>query len=179
MPLLLLLVIPFVIILAIPFGVVQRYRLGKARRPARRWVATLNLAGMIFSVVVFIWVAALTNYWVPNAFRSSLYGLLGGAVLGLAGLALTRWEESPQALHYTPNRWLVLLITTVVAARILYGFMRTWHAWGARHEAPWLEASGLAGSLGVGAAVLGYYLVYSAGVRRRVGRWAKHRDVWR
>jgi hypothetical protein len=29
-------------------------------------------------------------------------------------------------LHYTPNRWLVLVVTSIVAARVLYGFWRSW-----------------------------------------------------
>ena len=54
---------------------------------------------------------------------------LGGCLLGLLGLALTRWEHTPRALHYTPNRWLILIITLVVSARLLYGIWRIWHGW--------------------------------------------------
>jgi len=32
-----------------------------------------------------------------------------GAGLGLVGLVLTRWEPTAATLHYTPNRWLVLV----------------------------------------------------------------------
>lgn len=168
LPLVVLLLLPFALVLAMPFALVQRYRSGKARRLARGWIATINVAGTSFSAALFVWAAALTNLWVPNAFRYSVYGLCAGALLGLLGLAATRWEESPQGLHYTPNRWLVLLITVAVTARILYGIARAWEAWAARHETPWLAASGLAGSLAVGGAVLGYYAIYSAGVWRRL-----------
>jgi hypothetical protein len=170
LPLLVLLLLPLFVLVAIPFSLVQRYRLGTSRRLARRWVARVNLLLMIFSCAVFIWTAALTSFWVPHAFSYSLIGMTVGAVLGLLGLSVTRWEETPRGLHYTPNRWLVLFLTVAVSARILYGFARAWNAWGARHETPWLVASGLAGSLAVGAVVVGYYLVYSAGVWRRVTR---------
>jgi hypothetical protein len=38
-------------------------------------------------------------------------------------------------VHYTPNRWLVLTVTAVVAARIFYGVWRVWAAWQAGTEA--------------------------------------------
>lgn len=174
MPFLALGVAFLVVILAIllmPLTLVQRYRVGTARRPARGWVAAINLVGIAISVVLFLTGSAVTNLWVPDAFTYALMGVVGGGILGLLGLALTSWEPSPQALHYTPNRWLVLGITLVVTARLLYGFWRSWHAWQAGlHGGTWLAKTGVAGSLAAGGVVLGYYLVYWAGVRRRVKR---------
>lgn len=168
LPLFLLLLLPFVILIALPFSIVQRYRLGTARRLARPWVATTNFVLMIFSAAVFVWGAALTNFWVPRAFAYSLIGLASGGVLGVIGVAVTRWERGARTLHYTPNRWLVLLLTAAVALRVLYSFWRGWHAWQTSGRGgSWLEQAGAAGALGVGAIVLGYYLVYAAGVWRR------------
>jgi hypothetical protein len=43
------------------------------------------------------------------------------------------------------------MITIIVAARVLYGFWRSWHAWSnATSGTGWLIASGAAGSIGVG-----------------------------
>lgn len=163
-----------VVLLAIvltPIALLQRYRVGTARRLARGWVATLNFVGIALSAALFLGGTAITNIWVPDAFRYAAMGLAGGCVLGVLGLALTRWEPSPRALHYTPNRWLVLAITLVVTARVLYGFWRSWQAWqSGLYEGSWFVATGLAGSLAAGAVVLGYYLVYWAGVRRRIAR---------
>jgi hypothetical protein len=87
----------------------------------------------------------------------------------LLGLALTRWEPTPQALYFTPNRGLVLLITLAVTARLLYGLWRIWDAWrAAGANDSWLAAAGIAGSMAVGAVVIGYYFTYSAGVRWRL-----------
>ena len=180
----LVLLIPILFVLATPLMIVQRFRMGTARRPGRGWVATLNMVAVIFSVGVFVAAATITTFWVPNALGNSLVGLLVGGLFGLAGLGLTRWELAPGALHYTPNRWLVLLITVVVAARLLYGFVRAWNAWSADHAGTsWVAAAGVAQSMGVGAAVLGYYAIYAVGVwwqvrrhRRRAGEyrgWAK------
>lgn len=174
MPFLLLplvLLLPLAFVLLLPFSIVQRYRVGTARRMAHPWLATLNVSLISVSAFLFAVGAAVMNLWVPEVFVSAIAGLTGGGILALFGLKLTRWEPAARGLHYTPNRVLVLLITVAVTARIAFGFWRMWHAW--EHTAPgdsWVAASGAAGSLGVGGIVLGYYLVYWAGVRRRVRR---------
>ena len=168
-PFLAALLFMFLLVLSTPLLLVIRYRAGTARRPARRWVATINLLSFVMSAALFLWIAAMTNFWVPNAFGYSLIGFLSGSLLGLLGFALTRWEKSAAALYYTPNRWLVLLVTVAVTARLLYGFWRIWHAWRTTgHDSSWLASAGIAGSMAVGAVVIGYYLVYSAGVRWRI-----------
>jgi hypothetical protein len=159
------------VIALMPLSLFLRYRAGTARRPARRWVAAINLAAVGISASLLLLVAAVMSYWIPVALRYTLLGLAGGGVLGVLGLWLSRWEVTPRSVHYTPSRALVLAITLVVTARILYGFWRSWHAWHATPgDASWLAASGAAGSLAAGALVLGYYLTYWAGVWRRIGR---------
>ena len=177
MPLLAILAFTLVVILAAivltPLAIVQRYRLGTARRRARSWVASINAAGLALSALLFLTGAAVTSLWIPSALSYSVAGFAAGAVLGVLGLAVTRWEWTPAALHYTPNRWLVLTITLVVAGRVTFGFWRSWNAWQVTTDyASWAAASGAAGSLAAGAVVLGYYLMYWLGIRRRVRRVA-------
>lgn len=157
------------LIFSMPLLLVLRYRAGTMRRRGRKWAATVNLLSLLISAVLFLWFAAMTTLWVPKAFTYSLAGFVGGCLLGLLGLALTRWEPTPQALYFTPNRPLVLVITLAVTARLLYGLWRIWHAWrAAGANDSWLAAAGIAGSMAVGAVVIGYYLTYSAGVRWRL-----------
>ena len=159
------------VIVLMPLSLVLRYRAGTARRPARRWVAAINVVAVSVSATLLLLVAAVTSYWIPVALRYALTGLAGGGLLGLLGLWLSRWEETPRSLHYTPSRALVLAIMLVVAARLVYGFWRSWHAWHAAvGDTSWLVASGAAGSLAAGALVLGYYLTYWAGVWLRIKR---------
>lgn len=173
-PLFAALLLVLALILAMPLLLFLRYRAGTARRRAYRWVATLNLATIVFSAGFFLYVAAITTFWVPDAFRYSVFGLLGGGLLGLIGLALTRWEQTPRALHYTPNRWLILIITLAVSARLLYGIWRIWHGWRTSgSDSSWLTSVGIAGSLALGALMLGYYVAYSAGVWWRLRQRAK------
>ena len=172
MPLILLaILIVLAFIAVIPLSLIQRFRMGTARRTARRWVATLNLTAVALSTILFLTGTLITGLWIPEARTYTLYGLAGGCVLGLLGLALTRWEYAGETMQYTPNRWLVLIVTLVVTARVLYGFWRAWEAWRASLEsAAWVTASGIAGSMSAGAVVLGYYLIFWAGVRRRIRR---------
>ena len=111
-----------------------RYRAGTARRQARRWVASLNVWMTSFSVVFFLSFTLLLSFWVGSAFRFALIGMGIGAILGLLGLALTRWESRSEGLFYTPNRWLAFIIVFAIAARVLYGW---WHAThpGSQHRA--------------------------------------------
>ena len=170
MPLLVLvLLLPLVLIALMPLILIQRYRVGTARRMARPWLATLNVALMIFSALCFVAGAAVTAAWVPNAFAGATAGVAVGAGLGLVGLMLTRWESTAAVLHYTPNRWLVLGVTLLISVRVLYGLWRSWTvAETGVYGAPMVLAFGIPESLAAGGAVIGYYLAYAVGVRRRI-----------
>ena len=161
-------------VVLVPVSLVLRYRAGTARRQARGWIAILNLIGLAISTMLFLMGSAIANIWVRDALEYSLLGLLGGFALGIVGLWLSRWERAPQSLHYTPNRWLVLAVTLLLTARILFGLWRSWHSWhlasttGA--DTSLVASFGVAGSLAAGAVVLGYYLSYWLGIQRRLRR---------
>jgi len=154
-----------------------RYRAGTARRQARRRVATLNVWATSFSAVFFFSFTFLLSFWVGSAFRFALIGMGCGAILGLLGLAVTRWESRPEGLFYTPSRWLAFLIVFAIAARIAYGWWRTTHSSSsAPGDQHWLTtASGTQLSLAIAAGLIGYYLVYSIGVRLRLTRHDQRR----
>ena len=170
--LILLLLLPVILILLSPVMLVQRYRVGTARRQARPWLATFGLVMMAGSTIFFLAGAGVTSLWVQDAFLGALAGVGIGVVLGMAGVLMTRWESTPASLHYTPNKWLVLLVTLIVSARLLYGFYRSWLAASAGLEGTAVAlAFGIPESLAAGGAVIGYYLAYGAGLRWRIRRW--------
>ena len=173
MPLLLLVVLlPVVLLALMPLILIQRFRLGAARRRARPWMANLHLMLMTFSAISFLVSAAVTAVWVPNAFAGAAAGLAAGVCLGVTGLLLTRWEATPATLHYTPNRWLVLIVTFVLSARVMYGLWRAWTVASAGvYGTPAVMAFGIPESLAAGGAVVGYYIAYGFGVRRRIRKW--------
>ena len=163
---LLFVVLVLVGIALLPVSLVMRYRVGTARRPARGWFIGLNLIAILISTGIFLLGAVVTTAWVPDTFAYTLIGFAVGCLLGVLGLVLTRWESDLRSLYFTPNRRLVLLITLLMTVRVVYGFWRSWHAWSAGLRA-WGAAFGVASSMGAGAIVLGYYLTYWLGVRRR------------
>ena len=155
----------------IPFSIIWRFRSGTMRRQARGWVATLNLITVTFSTGILLTGAFIASRWVPETLSYTAWGLAAGCLLGLLGTALARWEYAGGRLQYVPNRWLVLLISLLVTARVAYGFWRSWEAWRASVESmAWVAASGMAASMSAGSVVLGYYLIFWAGVRSRVAR---------
>jgi hypothetical protein len=155
----------------VPLSLLLRYRAGTARRRARAWLAAVNAVAIAFSSALFLATAAVTSFWVSRAFTYAVLGLAGGCLLGLLGIVLSRWETTPAALHYTPNRWLVLGLMLVVVSRLAYGIWRGWHAWrAALGDGSALAAFGVAGSLAAGALILGYYLAYWTGIWHRARR---------
>jgi hypothetical protein len=168
-----LLLVPVLVVLAfvalIPIALVQRFRMGVARQRARGWLIAINLVGISISMMMFALASVVTSIWLHPALVYTLVGLATGFVLGAAGIWFTRWESFPDGLYFTPNRWLVLGMTLVVAGRILFGFWRAYHTWRAGFDdASWVAAAGLAKSMAAGGVVLGYYFVYWIGVRSRL-----------
>ena len=175
MPLLLLLLLLLLIFVAMtPFLLIQRYRAGSARREARPWVASLTIATLLFSAVFFHISAALTSLWIPRALSGASLGMAIGLGLGVLGSIFTRWEPAVRTLHYTPNRWLVLFVTLIISARVVYGLFRSFEAASAGLSGHMLvSAFGVPESLAAGAMVIGYHLAYNVALRWRISRWQR------
>jgi hypothetical protein len=132
----------------------------------------MNMWMTSFSALFFLSFALLFSFWVGSAFRFALIGMGVGGILGLLGLALTRWESRSEGLFYTPSRWLAFIIVLAIAARVVYGWWHATHPGGnATGNHHWLiTASDTQLSLAVAAGLIGYYLVYSIGVRLHLTR---------
>jgi hypothetical protein len=156
-------------------SLVLRYRAGTARRQGRRWIASLNVWLTSLSAILFLSFTLVISIWVGTAFRFALIGMGCGGILGLLGLAMTRWERRPEGLFYTPSRWLALLVTLAIATRFVYGWWRATHS-GSSVPQHWvMTASGTQLSLAVAAGLIAYYLVYSIGVRLQIARHERQR----
>jgi len=175
MPLLLLLPILLLALfvlwaLLLPLSLWQRYRRGRARRRAPAWIVRGNAWLLAASVPVFLTGAWIGSYWMPHALRDAAFGTGAGVVVGIVSLWLTRFERTQGELFYTPNRWLVLGLTGLVAARIAFGLWTGWQRLAMTTSsslALWLQAGGV---IGLGGVLLGYYLAYTWGLRARVPR---------
>ena len=180
MPIILFALLVFVLLTlagVVLLSLALRYRAGTARRQGRRWVASLNVSMTSLSAILFLFFTFLLSFWVGSVFRFALIGMGFGAIFGVLGLALTRWESQPEGLFYTPSRWLALIVTLAIAARFVYGWWRATHS-GSNGpvDQHWLiTASGTQVSLAVAAGLIAYYLVYSIGVRLRLARHEQRR----
>lgn len=175
MPLLLLVPLLALLLAALwlvllPLSLWARYRSGRARRRAQGWVVRTNAWATTVSLPFFLATAWWTTHWHADALRDASLGLLLGVLVGIASLWLTRFERDARGLWYTPNRWPVLLLTLLVALRLLSGAWVAWrHATGAA-PTPWADALDAGAWLGVAGVFLGHALAYAWGLRLRLLR---------
>jgi len=154
----------------LPLSLWVRYRNGRARRRAQGWMVRGNAWLLAASLPVFVASSWVTTRWVPGALRDALIGLLAGMLLGIISLWITRFERDGNTLWYTPNRWLMLALTIMVALRILAGLWMSWrhlasHASNAMTA--WMDAGAWAA---IGGLFLGYGVAYLWGLRARLPR---------
>ena len=127
--LLLLLALPLVLIALMPLILLQRYRMGTARRLARPWMATLNLVLMVLSVPLPGPPLGSRRCGCRTPSRGAAAGCRLGTGTGpRRSCADAMGADTSRRLHYTPNRWLVLVVTFMVSARVGYGVWRSWKA---------------------------------------------------
>jgi hypothetical protein len=181
MPVLLLLPLLVLVVVALwalllPVSLWARYRAGRARRRAQGWVIRANAWLLVVSCALYLLSAWITSNWVAHALRDAALGGLAGIAVGIVGLWLTRFEPDDTGYFFTPNRWLVLALTALVAARIAVGLWLAWRSAGAASSPidAWLQAGSL---FGVGGVLLGYYLAYTWGLRARLPKRARLRAV--
>ena len=176
MPLLLLLPLLVLALVALwalllPVLLVQRYRVGRRRARVQAWLVGTNAWLLLVSVGSLLASAWFAQRWLADAVAWTAGGLGAGMALGVLGLLSSRFEHQPGALHVTPNRWLVLGLTLLVAARIAVGLWQGWLHW--RHGVAATGGSWLAqpGTLfAVGGVLLSYYLAWNWGLRARLRR---------
>ncbi|RRJ40827.1 DUF1453 domain-containing protein [Xanthomonas vasicola pv. musacearum] len=167
MPLLLAIPLAVIIVLAVfvvvfPLSLLQRFRMGTARRQARGWLLLINLVSAGISSVLFVVFSLIAAAFWPGAISHAAFGWACGLALGALALRLTRFERTPQGLFYRPNLWLVVALTALVVVRVIAGMVQGWRsAWQgvAWPTEGWLSHASLLGAAGV---LLGYALAYAA-----------------
>ena len=169
--LLLILAVPVLWAVSLPFLLWARYRNNRARRREQGWVIRVNAWLLALSVPFFGLGAWATSHWFPDALLEAGAGLMLGVLLGILSLWLTRFEPDATGFHYTPNRWLVLGLTALVAARIVAGLVVSFRQLEGAALAPiaFLDAGGLLALAGL---FLGYALAYTWGLRARLRRYS-------
>lgn len=148
------------------FMLYRRYRGTVGRQPLVPGRLTLRVVLLGVATLLFL-IPSLSQ---PAAAAASLAGLVGGGLIGLAGLTLTRFERAPDRDYYTPNTYLGLAVFGIFLARLAYNFTRVgaqMQALSATGHPPPSGLNGLTSNPLTAALllmVLGYYLVYEGGL---------------
>jgi hypothetical protein len=108
----------------------------------------------------------------PSMLACGLAGLAAGAALAWLGLKLTRFDVMPGGIFYTPNGYIGATLAAVLLGRIVYRFVVLYPT---LQTAKAETGSALAGytssplTFALFAIVIGYYIVYCAGLIARAG----------
>lgn len=153
---------PAVFSVAIAFAYYRRIRRSFGRQPYRpaRVVARLALLGLA-CVGLLVAAARLPVAGVALAITA---GLVAGATLGVFGALHTHVEATADGRWYTPNPWIGGALSVLLLARLAWRFGHGAFAAGTAQAAQ--NASPL--TLGIGAALVGFYLVNGAGLAWRM-----------
>ena len=151
-------------VVLLPVSLRARYRAGRTRRLARPWLVGTNAWLAAAGIPLFFVSCWIAGRWIQAALAGGCIGLIAGAGLGIVGVWLTRFDHDASGLHYTPNRWMALVLTLLVAARIGAGL---WWTWQGAHTGGALRGGSL---FGTGGLLLGYALAYTWALRGRLDR---------
>ncbi|HET7562021.1 MAG TPA: DUF1453 domain-containing protein [Rhodanobacteraceae bacterium] len=126
-------------------------------RPKRMWTRVA-----IFSVLSVL--VACQGFLDPRLAAGLGVGLVGGALLGIVALKLTRFEIDGSNDCYFPNPWIGLGLTALFLGRLIYRFMVVWPAMSnaaAGGYAGYQHSPLTSAILGL---LFGYYTAYYAGL---------------
>lgn len=156
------LLVPIAVAALIAWRFYSRVRrmVGRQRFSAARPWVTVTLIPLLLILLVL---GSFARPMPPLA----LPGLLGGAVLGIAlgifGLRLTRFEQTPEGLYYTPSAHLGILLSVLLLLRIGYRMAQAYLAVGAATGPPPGNTQSPLTLLIFGA-FAGYYVTYAIGL---------------
>lgn len=155
-------IIPALLVCFIVWRFVRRIRRSVGRQ-------TFRPGRMTFRMVFFGVITAVLAAFSPHEMRFMLAlggGLLGGVLLAVVGLQLTRFEHTSEGRFFIPNTFVGLTISLLLVGRLAYR-MTLFYGMAVQPEnqPPGLMRSPL--TLFLFGLVAGYYIVYYAGVLYR------------
>lgn len=135
-----------------------RRNIGRQKLRPRRAITSISILSAI-SILI-----AVTSFQNSNLLLGFGGGLLPGALLGLVGLRLTRFEATDEGHFYTPSAHIGVAISLLFVGRMIYRFMTMPNivsdAAAAGHPPP-MQSPLTSFIIGL---TVGYYLVYQAGL---------------
>lgn len=129
---------------------------------------------IIYSVILLVVSALLFQH--PKLLAGIGGGAIGGFVLALIGLRLTKFETTPQGQFYTPNTIIGIGLAVLLVGRMIYRFAAIYAASSSGGLAsaaggqPGMQPMQSPLTLVFLGLLLGYYIAYYAGILIRCGR---------
>jgi hypothetical protein len=134
---------------------VVRQKLSKVRP----WITACALP-----VVVVLFVKGSIAQPVSTA--ALLGGVVVGIGLGIYGLRLTRFENTPDGLYYTPSAHLGIALSVLLIGRVGYRAVQMYSAADVSGTPPPVPFTGTPITLLIFGALAGYYVTYAIGLLR-------------
>jgi hypothetical protein len=147
--------------------VYRRVRRTIGRQPFRPRALRLRI-GILLGVGALLLIGL---HGAPLMTATLLAGLAAGCALGLLGLKHTDFEDGPGGRFFTPHTYIGLVVVALFLGRVLYRLASVFVLGGAAAASP----NPFAGyqqspvTVGIFGTLVGYYVLYNAGVLRRFG----------
>ena len=132
-----------------------RRNIGKQNLHPRRAIRSIVILSLVSALIVG------TSFQNTNLLIGFGGGLLLGALLGFAGLRLTRFETTDEGHFYTPNTHIGVALSLLLAGRLVYRLMMFPDVSAMSNQPPPMQSPLTFFILGL---TVGYYLVYQTGL---------------
>jgi hypothetical protein len=158
------LVAPILFAALVVWGILRRLRRTFGRQPVQVGRIWLRIGMLTLAGGLVIATSAARN---AEALEALIAGLACGAALAYLGLRHTKFEVTPEGRFYTPHTYIGLVVTALFLGRLLYRFFYLSYGPNAvvganQNLAATYQKSPL--TLGVFAVLVGYYVLFYAGV---------------
>ena len=148
------------------FALYRRFRSVFGRQPLR----TAKLKSRIAILAVVAVLFGLRALHSPAMMGAGLAGLVAGPAFAWWGLRLTRFDVMPGGIFYTPNAYLGAALAAVLLGRVVYRFVALYPSLQTAKAETGSAFAGYTSSpltFALFALVIGYYIVYCAGLIAR------------
>jgi hypothetical protein len=137
-------------------SMISRQHLSGSRRPWTTVVMFLVLSGLLL----------VTSLGHPSNALAMLAGAACGTVLGVLGLRLTKFEQTPEGLFYTPSAHFGIGLSLLLFGRVAYRMYQTYALAGQTSATGMNAVTYSPLTLVIFGTLAGYYVTYAIGLLR-------------
>jgi hypothetical protein len=150
----------FALLPLVLWRIYARIRRNIGRQRSRAW---RHWCGVVFFPLIAL-MLALAAFSSAFAEAALWCGFVGGALLALQALRLTRFERTAEGFFFTPNAYIGVALSLLLVSRVLYRLAQLYGSGGTPQTHTDFAAAPV--TLLILGLVAGYYTVYGAGLLR-------------